>query len=267
MYEELSQSIPDISAYLERIGIKERGAAPDLAFLNSLIYHHHTHIPFEDLDSSYLKRPVVLDIPSLFEKIVVNRRGGYCYEMNGLFTRLLLDLGYHARSVFCRIIRGRDFLPPCTHRGIIVDLEGKQYFCDVGYGGPMPAGALIIGDGSEAMYYGEEFQITKYDDYWWTVSRTTSDGSCEKILQFNTFPQIPAEFLAANLKGCTDPDSIFVKKILVNLRTETGSFSLTDHELTIRDRGNTEVLEITGDTGLRSVLKEYFGITGLPEIN
>lgn len=259
MYEEYYLPIPDPEKYLERLRLP-RPAFPDLAALNALIYAHHIHIPFEDLDSSYFRKPVTLDIPSLYKKIITDRRGGYCYEMNALFTRLLLDLGYKARSVFCRIVRGRDFIPPCTHRGIIVELEDGLYFCDVGYGGPMPAGALLLQDGYEALLHGESFRVNRYDENWWALSRTTSAGEQENLLHFNTFPQTPVEFIAANLKACTDPESIFVQKILVNLRTETGSCSLTDHQLTIRDGETTKQLQIKDNRQLHEVLNQYFGI-------
>ena len=109
MYESMNQPIPDISAYLDRIGLSEAPAA-NLEGLNALIWAHQTHVPFEDLNTSWLKLPVSLEIPALFDKVVLGRRGGYCYELNALFTRLLLDLGFDARSVFCRVVRGRDFL-------------------------------------------------------------------------------------------------------------------------------------------------------------
>ena len=185
MYEALNRPIPNLSGYLKRIGLSGAPSA-DLAGLNALIWAHQTHIPFEDLNTSWLHLPVSLEIPALYDKVVVRRRGGYCYELNALFTRLLLDLGFDARSVFCRVVRGRDFLPPCAHRAVVVALEGKLYFCDVGFGGPMPAGALEIADGVGQDVRGEYFCIDRFDDYWWTVSRNASAGVREAVLQFNT---------------------------------------------------------------------------------
>ncbi|MBQ8307077.1 MAG: arylamine N-acetyltransferase [Blautia sp.] len=252
-------SIPDIDAYLERIGLTNP-LSPDLDTLNRLIYHHHTHIPFEDLNSSLLHESVSLDIPDLYDKIITRRRGGYCFEMNALFCRLLRDLGFNAYLVFCRIIRGRDFIPPCTHCAVIVTLDKKQYFCDVGYGGPMPAGAMLIADKNTQVIHEEPFHIEQYDAYWWTLSRTTSDGQIEKLMQFNTFPQTPQEFLAANLKSSTSPDSVFVNKVLVNLRADNGSYALTDWELTIREGGDTIITQLADESQRRRALQMYFGI-------
>ena len=264
MYESMNQPIPDINAYLARIGLSEAPAIT-LAGLNALIWAHQTHIPFEDLNTSLLCLPVSLEIQALYDKVVLRRRGGYCYELNALFTRLLLDLGFDARSVFCRVVRGRDFLPPCAHRAVVVALDGKLYFCDVGFGGPMPAGALRIADGVRRDVRGESFCIDRFDDYWWTVSQDTSDGAREAVLQFNTFPQTPQEFIAANMKSAQDPESIFVRQLLVNLRTEDGSLSITDDVFTVRRAGEAQTQRIGDEAALRRILRERFGMDGLPE--
>ena len=259
MYESLNQPIPDVDAYLDRIGLTDP-LPGGVEGLNLLVYHHQTHVPFEDLNTSYFHAPVPLDIPTLYEKVVVNHRGGYCYELNALFTRLLCDLGYEARSVFCRYIRGRDFLPPCAHRAVVVKLGDDMYFCDVGFGGPMPAGAVKIEDGNTAVIHGEPFHIDRWDDYWWTVSRTTSDGNREKLIQFSTFPQTPQEFIAANQKAATDPDSIFVTKVTVNLRTPAGSIAIDGDTFTRRENGQVETLHIEDDTHFRRLLADAFGM-------
>ncbi len=265
MYESMNRPIPDVSEYLRRIGLS---AAPAVSLdgLNALVWAHQTHVPFEDLNTSWLRLPVSLEIPALYDKVVLRRRGGYCYELNALFTRLLLDLGFDARSVFCRVVRGRDFLPPCAHRAVVVALAGKLYFCDVGFGGPMPAGALQIADGAGRDVRGEYFCIDRFDDYWWTVSRDTSAGMREAVLQFNTFPQTPQEFIAANMKSALDPESLFVKHLLVNLRTEDGALSITDDAFTVRRGGETQARPIAGEADLRRLLRERFGIDGLPEV-
>ena len=262
MYESMNQPIPDIGEYLSRIGLSAV-PSPTLDGLNDLIWAHQTHVPFEDLNTSWLGRPVSLEIPALYDKVVLRRRGGYCYELNALFTRLLLDLGFDARSVFCRVVRGRDFLPPCAHRGIVVALDGGLVFCDVGFGGPMPAGALEIADGAGRNVRGEYFRIDRFDDYWWTIARDTSAGGREAVLQFNTFPQTPQEFIAANMKSAMDPESIFVRNLLVNLRTGTGFLSVADDTFTLCRDGETRVARIDGEGDLRRILGEYFGIVDL----
>ena len=259
MYESMNCPIPDVTAYLARIGMN-KAPATDSDGLNALIWQHQTHVPFEDLNTSRLKKPVSLEIPALFDKIVAKRRGGYCYELNALFCRLLLDLSFDACPVFCRVVRGRDFLPPCAHEAIVVTTGKKRWFCDVGFGGPMPAAALPIEDGTVTDCRGERFRMDRFDPYWWTISRQTSAGPWEAVLQFNTFPQLPQEFLAANMKSAMDPESLFVRHLLVNLRTNGGALSITDGCFTIRDRAGQSTEAIPDDAALERILRDHFGI-------
>lgn len=260
MYELMNVPIPDVTGYLKRLGMDEAPAANPEG-LNALIWAHQTTVPFEDLNTSLLKRPVSLEIPALYEKIVEKRRGGYCFELNALFARLLLDLGFDAHQVFCRVVRGRDFLPPCLHEGIAVTIDNRKYFCDVGFGGPMPGGALPIEDGWSGEIHGDAFRIDRFDENWWTMFRRTSGGEWERVLQFNTFPQIPQEFLTVNYRCASDPDSIFVKQVLVNLRTEDGALSVTDDRFTLRAGGEARTEIIADEAALRVILLKHFGIS------
>ena len=259
MYESMNQPVPDVGRYLQRLGMDAAPAA-DLEGLNALIWAHQTHVPFEDLNTSLLGRPVSLEIPALYQKVVEERRGGYCFELNALFTRLLQDLGFDAWQVFCRVVRGRDFLPPCLHEGIAVSIQDKMYFCDTGFGGPMPGGALLIEDGWTGEIRGEVFRIDRFDEHWWTVSRRTSGGAWEKVLQFNTFPQIPQEFLTMNFKCANDPESLFVSQVLVNLRTEDGALSITGDQFTRRQGGEVSTQTLEDAAALERALKQWFGM-------
>ena len=129
----------------------------------------------------------------------------------------------------------------------------------------MPAGALEIADGIGGDVRGEYFHIDRFDAYWWTVSRETSTGAREAVLQFNTFPQTPQEFIAANMKSAQDPESLFVKHILVNLRTAGGALSVTDDAFTVHENGVARTERIPDGPALRRILRERFGIDGLPE--
>ncbi|MEE0954317.1 MAG: arylamine N-acetyltransferase [Eubacterium sp.] len=259
MYEEYYQPIPDLNAYLKRLGMEEK-PFPDLNSLSKLVYAHQTHIPFEDLDSAMYGLTPSLAIPDLFEKIILNKRGGYCFELNALFTRLLLDLGFDARQVTCRILRGRDYLPMCTHEGIVVNLSGSLYFCDVGYGGPESAGAVLIEDGAETIHYGESFQIKKENEDWWLLSRTASDGQPERVLLFNLFPQLPIDFILTNLYSSAPGNLIFSKTRLVNLRTPDGSISVTDDVFAETKNGVRCETLLKDDSAFRECLKSRFGI-------
>ena len=256
--DELHVPLPDVDTYLARIGISERPAV-NLENLDLLIRQQQYMVPFEDLDSFVRKQRVSIEIPALYEKIVTNRRGGYCFELNTLFAQLLEDLGFDVYMIFCRIVRGRTDIRPCLHCAMIVTLPDGAYFCDVGYGGPMPGGAVKVEDGFERTILGEHFGIAKDDEYWWTLWRTTSSGEAEDVLQFNLFPQTRSEFIPANA-FCSGPEAIFTKMLMINRRTETGHVSITDKTFRIEDgdRVTDEIIE--GEEQLAGILSKYFGL-------
>ena len=98
MSEELYAPIPDLDAYLARIGIAE-AKEPTLDFLDEVIMAHQCSVPFDDLDTCALDIVPSLGIPDLFEKIVVRKRGGYCFELNALFGALLKALGFQVLEI------------------------------------------------------------------------------------------------------------------------------------------------------------------------
>lgn len=102
-FEKLYEPIKNTAAYLERIGYKD---APEVSLvcLKKLVLGQLHNIPFEDLDVFHGHKEPSLDTDALFEKIVVNKRGGYCFELNGLFARLLTTLGFACRSHMARVV-------------------------------------------------------------------------------------------------------------------------------------------------------------------
>ena len=259
--DELHVPLPDVKQYLARIGV-ESIDQPNLENLDLLIRQQQYTVPFDDLDQCIGHKAAVTEIPVLFDKIVVRRRGGYCFEQNTLFAQLLEDLGYQVYMVFCRIVRGQVIVRPCLHCASIVTLPDGKYFCDVGYGGPMPGFALKVEDGFEKTVFGEHFGITKEDEYWWTIWRTTSAGVKEDVLQFNLFPQSRPEFVPANAY-CSGPNAIFSKMIMLNRRTPTGHVSVTDRTFRIEDGENITEEVIESEERLEEVLDQYFDLGGV----
>lgn len=261
MYEELYEPLPNRALYLKRLEI-EPPQELDAAYLDRLIYAHQSQIPFENLDIYELGKQIDLSTRSLFEKVVINERGGYCFELNALFDRLLSELGYQACPCTSRILRGKNFVPPPLHRGILVNIQNQIWFCDVGYGGPMPGGALLVEEGYEKTCCGQTFRIERGDEYWWTVVYLSGDRE-EKILQFTLMPQGPVDFLAPNEYCSRNQKSVFLQQRLVNRRTADGSLSIVNDTFSqISNRQRTEK-KIQSHDELNQILKDYFGIQGV----
>lgn len=258
MYRYLYDPLPDLDAYLERIHIKAPTTL-DKDNLDAMIFSHQCNIPFENLDVFDLQMPISLGTQELFHKIVTSHRGGYCFELNGLFEKLLSECGYRAYSCLSRVIRGKDFIPPSLHRVVLVEIDQMIYFCDVGYGGPMPAASIPLIDGIEVTIQGDTFCLSHNDQYWWTLSRY-SHGSLINLLQFYTMPQDPVDFLAPNYYCWGNESSFFRTTRVVNLRSENGSRSITNNQFSITTDGIRTETTISSVEERLKLLKQHFGI-------
>lgn len=175
-----------IQAYLNRLHYnKEITLTREV--LDELIYAHQCSIPFENLDVYDFQKEISLTEEALYDKFIVQRRGGYCFEMNGFFCGMLRSMGFDARPCLCRVMFG--LTEPSQnlfdHRATIVTLDGKDYFCEVGLGGAMPPASMKIPDqglwtaDTEDVWHemkGEEFSIRAIEPGWYgTIRRVRLD--------------------------------------------------------------------------------------------
>src|SRR5215213_6707253 len=133
----------DVQAYLRRINYRGE-LAPTVATLRELHRAHLLAVPFENLDI-HLGRAILLDQDALFDKIVTRRRGGFCYELNGLFALLLRELGFEVTLLSAGVARaGGGFGPEFDHLTLLVKvpsaeamalyLPSASWLADVGFG-------------------------------------------------------------------------------------------------------------------------------------
>ena len=261
MYGELHQSLTEgqRDEYLKFIGMEAPQKA-DLEYLDRLVFAHQCTVPFENLNPM-AARPVELGTEALFNKIIKGGRGGFCFELNGLFCRLLEACGYDAYGCRARVVRDKDFIPPCLHRGTLVRLDDGLYYVDVGYGGPQPGGALKVEDGFERTVCGQTFRVTEYDSDWWMFSKE-SGGRFAGIIQFTLMKEDESEYLPGCYYCATNRDSVFVQKYMLNRRLKDGSVSVVgDSYKRITDGVRIEK-KIAAPGMLAEIAETEFGIRG-----
>lgn len=188
-----------ISAYLKRLELPWP-SQNDRPSLDALIGQHLAVIPFENLDTALFKRPIKLDTENLYEKIVQNHRGGYCFELNALFLGLLRGLGYEAWPVGCRVLRSSK-LPPIYHRASVVLLDGCLLFCDVGFGGVCCPRSVELAPGAVTETEYAVFTVSREYRGWlnlYYTPRRTPDASPQPLLMISETPSAPQDFLWAN---------------------------------------------------------------------
>ncbi len=122
-----------LDQYLERLGLSTERHEPTLAFLSELQAAHMISVPFENLDVCAHRR-ITTDLGHSLQKVVLERRGGWCFEVNGAFGWLLRELGFDVDYVSCRVFDDDGWGPPLDHCALVVRLKERRWFVDVGFG-------------------------------------------------------------------------------------------------------------------------------------
>jgi N-hydroxyarylamine O-acetyltransferase len=248
----------DRMAYLRRINY-HGSLDPTAATLRALHRAHLLAVPFENLDI-HLGRPIVLDEAALFEKIVVRRRGGFCYELNGLFASLLRELGFDVTMLSAGVARAEGgFGPEFDHMTLAVRAPGaaQPWLADVGFGDSFRAPLLLDGTG-EQIQDGRAYQL---DSDGAAVTLMQRDGETwEAQYRFTLQPHAHAEYARMCHYHQTSPQSSFTRKRVCSLATPEGRLTLSDRLLIVSERDARTERMLADEQEYRVVLRDYFGV-------
>lgn len=252
--------VPDLEAYFERVGYRG-SCAPTLDTLHALVAAHIQSIPFENLD--VLRGvPIQIGPAAVWRKLVVDRRGGYCFEQNGLFLQVLEALGYRVTPIGARVRlqRPRDYIPPRTHLFLSVEVDGAAWLADVGVGGLSPTAALRLDTDAEQPTPHEPRRIVREDGRLFHQVRLAGDWT--DVCEFTLDVMHPIDRELANWFTSAHPDSHFRGHLMAARATPDGArWSLLDALLTRRRRdGGAETRVLANADELLDVLAETFGL-------
>ncbi len=241
--------------YLSRIGIEADDLEADAESLRLLERYHLLHVPFENLDIHW-KRPIVVDTEKFYEKIVNEKRGGFCYELNGLFNELLKDIGFKTRLLSARVFNGTIHGPEFDHATIIVTIGDDEYLADVGFG-DFAAEALRFSIGVEQQDECGDFVIRKFDEEYLEVAKKDGDAWKREFI-FKDVPHDLSEFAGMCDFQQYSPESHFRKGKVCSIKTENGRKTLTDKEFIVTKNGVKTETDITGNEEFNGALKAEF---------
>ncbi|WP_371659929.1 arylamine N-acetyltransferase [Streptomyces sp. NBC_00280] len=267
-------------AYLRRLGA-ERPASPTLDALRELQLRHLVSVPFENL-SIHLREDIVLEENRLFDKVVGARRGGFCYELNGVFGALLTALGFDVTLLAARVYDDEERLGiPYDHLALRVRTgDGGDWLVDVGFGAHSHC-PLAIGQRSEQVDPGGTFRIVEAGpdaagarsggadtDTGSGDLDVVRDGSRRYRLELR--PRVLGDFVAGAWWHSTSPESHFTKSLVCSRVTEDGGrITLSGRSLTVTaPDGEKKVRELGADREVLSVYRERFGVevAGAPTV-
>lgn len=247
----------NLSPYLSRINYSgDRSTSSET--LHALHLCHVLAVPFENLDG-YRSVPVSLEPADLFAKIVTARRGGYCFELNGLFSLLLEAMGFEVTRLIARVRYGAKPPYPRSHQVLLVTVRGEPWLVDVGFGGngllePMPLEA-----GAEVTQHSEAFKLLPADGGEYLL-QCRVHGEWESLYSFTTDPCQPIDYKYPNYFHSHSPDSIFMQRRICTIPTTEGRKILVDRTLSVRRQGKTEKSAVESEADYARLLRDHFGI-------
>lgn len=252
----------DLTAYFDRIGY--RGPAdPTLAVLQDLITAHTQAIPFENLDP-FLGVPVAdLGAPALTEKLVHRRRGGYCYEQNGLMGYVLAELGYRVRRLAGRVVwmspPGAP-APAQTHTVLAVTFPGcaGPYLVDVGFGGQTPTSPLRLLTGGVQQTAHEPYRLEDRGDG--LVLQAQVRDEWQPLYEFTTQTTPQIDLIVGSWYVSTFPASHFVTGLMAAAVTAEGRMNLAGRTLSIHRADGSEKIQLDSGAAVVDTLSGSFGI-------
>lgn len=249
-----------IETYLKRIGytesINHKGNT-----LRNLQAAHLTHIPYENLDILN-GIPLSLEPQDLFAKIITGHRGGYCFELNGLYSNLLKSLGFTVVNLAGRyIINGDGSIRMRRHRLLKVKAEDGEFLCDVGVRMESPRVALWFAQ-SEIQSDGiSKYKLEKDEFYGWVLWQKESGKVWKKIYGFTEEPQLDIDYLMPSFYCETHPDSPFNQCMKLSIFTDTCNITLNDKILKFYESARVvKQTEMKSKIEIENALSEYFGI-------
>jgi arylamine N-acetyltransferase len=252
----------DLTAYFDRINY--RGAvAPTLDVLQALMTAHTQVIPFENLDPLMGVPVDDLGPEALIDKLVHRRRGGYCYEHNGLLGYALAEIGFRVRRLSGRVIwmRPPDApVPAQTHTVLAVTFPGSQgsYLVDVGFGGQTLTSPIRFEIGNVQQTKHEPYRLEDRGDG--LVLQAQVRGEWHALYEFTTQTRPQIDLKMGSWYVSTNPASHFVTGLMVALVSDDARINLSGRNLAIHRDGGTEKIVLDDAAAVVDALRDRFGI-------
>lgn len=224
---------PDLDAWFARLGYR---GSPSVSIqtLSDLIRLHLAAIPFENL-SPLLGEPVLLDLPSLQDKLLHRRRGGWCFEHNRLLWVMLSALGFEVQGLAARVLwqLPAQAQPPRTHMLLRLRVDGEDWLADVGFGGlSVTAPLRLQADAVQVTPLGC-YRLVRLPHAWRLEAQLAGDWA--PLYAFDLQPQQPQDYEATNWWLATHPQSRFLGMLAAARAGDGQRHALRDGLYTCRD--------------------------------
>jgi N-hydroxyarylamine O-acetyltransferase len=242
--------------YLKRINYQGK-VSNDLDCLKSILHGQHRSIPFENFDIC-LGKEINLAPNALAEKLVDNKRGGYCFELNGLLLMALKSFGFDARALLGRVHLTRKPTGR-THQVSLINLNGQQYIVDLGFGSETPPIPIPLIINQPTTFKNQTFRIIESECYGFMLQINNIE-SWKNLYSFDLNHVYPCDIELGSYYAATNQHSIFVIARVAALPVENGIITLYDDNLKKTINGVQESIYLDENQSYIDILKKEFGI-------
>jgi N-hydroxyarylamine O-acetyltransferase len=246
----------DLPAYFQRIGC-EAAREATRKVLGKLHLAHATQITFENLDI-LLGRPIRIDLASIQAKLVKAKRGGYCFEQNRLFAAVLEHLGFPVTFLAARVRYRANRVLPRTHVLLKVEVEGRPWIADVGFGTVGLLQPIPLASGGESQQFGWNYRLIEEPGGW--VLQAFLENDWQSLYTFTLEPQQPIDLEMANYYVSTHPESRFVQTLIAQRSTLEARYLLRNFDLIVDRHGQATTTAVANQDDLLRVLAEKFDL-------
>ena len=233
--------------------------------LVALMEHHLAAIPFEAIDV-LLDKGIDISPEAVDAKLIDRQRGGYCFEHNSLFARVLEALGFEVERLAARVLWGShtDAPPlPRTHMALRVRSDDRDWLVDVGFGGACPVAPLALDTAEAQSTFLEPFRVVPNDEGW--LAEVHVGEHWKPMYALSRVPLIEVDYVPLNWYTSTHPGSPFKQHMMGAIVNHEGRYSLLDNRLTIRQRDGSQTSRALDAAALESALVEHFGLRIEPD--
>ena len=244
------------AAYLARINY-DGPLSPTAETLRRLQLAHLMTVPFENL-SIHAREPIVLEDEALFEKVVTRRRGGFCYELNGLFAWLLRSLGFRVAMLAAEVRNARgEYGPPFDHMALLVTLD-EPWLVDVGFGDSFLE-PLKLEPHTEQVQGRRSYRLDPHDAGF-VVMRSDADGPWTPQYRFDLTAYEYEDYAAMCRFHQTSPESHFTQRRICSLATPDGRITISGMRLITTTNTWRQEWELSSEQDYVEALRDRFGI-------
>ncbi|HWU62006.1 MAG TPA: arylamine N-acetyltransferase [Ensifer sp.] len=255
----------DLKEYLQRIGITETPTEASAETLGRLQLAQARHITFENMDPLTGKVPD-LSPEALWRKLVENRRGGYCFEVNALFGMALSALGFDAMPIMARVRNGAPRGGPRSHRCFIVTVADRKYLADCGFGGGAPFTPVELDIAAPQDIMGETYRVRRDEDTQEEVLERQVPDGWYGLYGFERAPAFEPDFEAANFVTARWEKAPFPHNLMMARVTESGRNTLFNRALKVTRHGESATRRIETSEDFEKAMTGLFGLPPQSEL-